>query len=92
MAIDAGSKLDFGLIVSCSGYYHPNWIPEENFPPILISHGVLDEVVPIKASKYIYEKVKEKSSNFCEYIEFDGYHQIDLNLINILNLKIKELF
>ena len=29
MAIDAGFKLNFGLIVACSGYPHPNWAPGE---------------------------------------------------------------
>ena len=92
MAIDVGCQLDIGLIVSCSGYPHPNWKPEEKCPPILISHGLMDEVVPHSASKNIYQKIKAVSQNICEIIEFDGYHQIDPNLINAINLKIKELF
>ena len=92
MAIDAGSQLDVGLIVSCSGYPHPNWEPEPKCPPIIISHGFMDQIVPISASKTIYQKIKRISYNSCELIEFDGYHQIDLNLINNINLKIKELF
>ena len=92
MAIDAGCQLDIGLVVSCSGYPHPNWKPNENYPSILISHGLMDEVVPILASKNIYQKIKSISNNSCEYIEFDGYHQIDPNLIFNINLKIKELF
>ena len=73
MAIDAGFKLDFGLIVACSGYPHPNWNPGEEFPPLIISHGLFDDVVPIDASRIIYEKVKSKSSKFCEFLEFDQY-------------------
>ena len=92
MSVDAGSQLDMGLIVSCSGYPHPSWKPAKECPPMLISHGFLDEVVPIAASRKIYQKVKDISVNSCEFIEFDGYHQIDLNLINMINLKIKELF
>ena len=92
MAIDAGCQLDLGLIVSCSGYPHPNWKPERKCPPIIISHGSMDEIVPINASKNVYLKIKNISDNFCQLIEFDGYHQIDLNLINEINLKIKELF
>ena len=52
----------------------------------------MDEVVPLSASKNIYQKVKSVSQNLCELKEFDGYHQIDPNLINSINLKIKELF
>ena len=92
MAINVGCQLDIGLIVSCSGYPHPNWKPEEEYPPILISHGLMDEVVPLSASRKIYQKIKSVSQNFCELIEFDGYHQIDPTLINSMNLRIKELF
>ena len=92
MAIDVGCQLDIGFIVSCSGYPHPNWKPKNSYPPILISHGLMDEVVPISNSKNIYQTIKSVSQNVCELIQFDGYHQIDPNLINFINLKIKELF
>ena len=92
MAIDVGSQLDLGLIVSCSGYPHPNWEPEQKCPPILISHGLMDDVVPISASKIIYQKIKSISQKTSEFKQFDGKHKIDPNLINYINLKIKELF
>ena len=92
MAIDAGSKLNLGLIISCSGYPHPTWFPEEKCPPLIVSHGLSDDVVPIEASRIIYEKVKSKSSNFCELIEFDGFHQIDSNLIHVVSSKIRKIF
>ena len=92
MAIDAGCQLNIGLIVSCSGYPHPNWKPEQQCPPILISHGLVDEVVPISASKNIYQKIKTISMNSCEFYEFDGNHQIDSKLIQYINLKIEEIF
>ena len=92
MVIDAGCQLDMGLIVSCSGYPHPHWKPQRKCPPVLISHGLMDEVVPISASKNIYQKIKSISNNFCLLEEFEGHHQIDPNLINFINLKIKELF
>ena len=92
MAIDAGFKLDFGLIVACSGYPHPNWVTGEQFPPLIISHGLFDDVVPIDASRIIYEKVKSKSSKFCELLEFDGSHQIDSNLINYISSNMSNIF
>ena len=92
MAIDVGSQLDIGLVVSCSGYPHPNWKPEQKCPPVLISHGLMDEVVPISASKNIYQKIKSISKNFCEFNQFNGYHEIDPDLIQYINSKIKELF
>ena len=92
MAIDVGCQLDLGLIISCSGYPHPNWKPIEKCPPTLISHGLMDEVVPISASRYIFNKIKSVSQNYCKLYEFDGSHQIDPNLINYINSTIKELF
>ena len=92
MAIDAGFKLNFGLIVACSGYPHPNWSPGEKCPSLIVSHGLFDDVVPIDASRNIYEKVKNKTSKFCELIEFDGFHQIDSNLIDFINSKMSDIF
>jgi len=92
MAIDAGFKLNFGLIVACSGYPHPNWAPGEKLSPFIISHGLFDDVVPIDASRTIYKKVKSKSSKFCELLEFDGFHQIDSNLINFISSNISNIF
>ena len=92
MAIDAGFKLNFGLIVACSGYPHPTWLPGPKCPPFIISHGLFDNVVPIQASRIIYEKVKSKSSKLCEFIEFDGFHQIDTNLIDLVGSKISNIF
>ncbi len=47
---------------------------------------------PIDASRTIYEKVKSKSSKFCELLEFDGFHQIDSNLINFISSNISNIF
>ena len=92
MAIDAGFKLNFGLIVACSGYPHPNWVMGEKCSPLIISHGLLDDVVPIDASRIIYKKVKGKSSEFCELLEFNGSHQIDSNLINFISSNMSKIF
>jgi phospholipase/carboxylesterase len=92
MAIDAGFKLNFGLIVSCSGYPHPSWFLGGKCPPLIVSHGLFDNVVPIEASRTIYKKVKGKSSKLCELIEFDGVHQIDSNLVNFISTKISSIF
>ena len=92
MAIDSGFKLNLGLIVACSGYPHPKWIPGDQCPPLIISHGKFDDVVPIEASKIIYEKVKIKSSKFCQLIEFDGFHQIDSNLIDFISSNKNNIF
>ena len=92
MAIDAGIKLNFGLIVACSGYPHPNWLPGEICPPMIISHGLFDDVVPIEASRNIYEKVKGMSSQLCELMESEGIHQIDSKLIDFISSNMRNIF
>ena len=92
MAVNVGFKLNLGLIVSCSGYPHPTWVPGEKCPPLILSHGLFDNVVPIGASRLIYEKVKNKSSKLCELVEFDGFHQIDSNLIDLISLRMANIF
>ncbi len=92
MAIDVGCNLNLGLIVACSGYPHPNWEPKEEYPPLIISHGLFDEVVPLNASRTIYEKVKGKSSKFCRLLEFEGSHQIDSNLIDFIGSNVSNIF
>ena len=92
MAIDAGFKLNLGLIVACSGYPHPTWVPGQKCPPLIISHGLFDEVVPIDASRIIYESVKNKSSKLCEFSEFDGYHHIDSKLIDVISSNMSGIF
>ena len=92
MAIDAGFQLNFGLIIACSGYPHPNWAPGEKCSPFIVSHGLFDDVVPIDASRIIYKKVKSKSSKLCELLEFEGFHQIDSNLINFISSNISNIF
>ncbi len=92
MAIDTGFKLNLGLIVACSGYPHPTWVLGEKCPPLIVSHGLFDDVVPIDASRVIFEKVKSQSSKFCELIEFDGFHQIDSDLIDFLSSKVSIIF
>jgi len=92
MAIDAGFRLNLGLIVACSGYPHPTWLPGDKCPPLIISHGLFDDVISIEASRIIYEKVRSKTSKLCELLEFDGNHQIDSNLIDVLSSKISYIF
>ena len=91
MTIAAGFKLDMGLIVSCSGYPHPNWCPTKKCPALL-SHGLKDDIVPVKASREIYKILKNNSESECSLNEFDGFHEIHVGFIEIIKRKIKEIF
>ena len=91
MAIDAGLSLDLGLVISCSGYSHPKWDPIKN-NPVLLSHGLQDDVVPIKASREILKRLKKDSNVNNELHEYNCSHTIHPDFIDVIRLKIKELF
>ncbi len=91
MAIDAGLSLDLGLVISCSGYSHPNWDPTKN-NPVLLSHGLQDDVVPINASREIFKRLKNEANVNNELHEYNCSHTIHPDFIEVIRLKIKELF
>tara|TARA_B100000579_G_C22736656_1_gene807017 strand:+ start:230 stop:832 length:603 start_codon:yes stop_codon:yes gene_type:complete len=91
MALDSGLRLDLGLVIVSSGYLHPNWEPIKNIP-VLLSHGLKDDVVPPSASRDIFQKLKNQSNSNCELHEFDCSHTIHEDFIGIAQSKIKEIF
>ena len=91
MALDAGLRLDFGLVISCSGYSHPKWNPLKN-NPVLLSHGLQDEVVPVNASREILRRLRNEANLNNELHEYNCSHTIHPDFIEIIRLKIKELF
>ena len=91
MALDVGLRLDLGLVISCSGYSHPKWKPIKN-NPVLLSHGLQDEVVPINASREISRRLGNEMNLDYELHEYDCSHTIHPNFIEVISLKIKELF
>ena len=91
MAIDAGLSLDLGLVISCSGYSHPKWDPIK-YNPVLLSHGLQDDVVPVKASREILKRLKKDSNVNNELHEYNCSHTIHPDFIDVIRLKIQELF
>ena len=91
MVLDAGLRLDLGLVIACSGYSHPKWNPIKN-NPVLLSHGIQDEVVPINASREISIKLGKATNSNHDLHEYDCSHTIHPDFIEIIRLKIKELF
>jgi len=91
MALDAGLSLDLGLVISCSGYSHPKWDPIKD-NPVLLSHGLQDEVVPVNASREISERLGKGGNLNNELHEYNCSHTIHPDFIDVIKLKIKRLF
>ena len=91
MALDTGLRLNVGLVISCSGYSHPKWGPLKN-NPVLLSHGLHDEVVPINASREILKRLENEKNLNNELHEYNCSHTIHPDFIEVIRLKIKEIF
>ena len=91
MALDAGLRVDLGLVISCSGYSHPRWQPIKN-NPVLLSHGLQDEIVPINASRDVSIRLRNKGNAHNKLYEYNCSHTIHPDFIEVIKLKIKQLF
>jgi len=91
MALNVGLKLELGLVIACSGYQHPNWKPIKN-NPVLLSHGLQDDVVDPEASREILKVLQSNSNSDSKLYEFNCSHSIHPEFIDIIKSKIKEIF
>jgi phospholipase/carboxylesterase len=83
MALDVttrpGAPAVAGL-VGCSGYPHPAWEPQAGLaPPVLLSHGRQDPVVPYEASEALRDQLQAAGAAV-ELVGFEGGHAIDPDL------------
>ncbi|WP_438822898.1 alpha/beta hydrolase [Nostoc favosum] len=85
MTLDVGSKLPLAGLAIMSGYLHPDAVTadQKGIPPILISHGRYDEVVPLQAALKARETLKSLKVAV-EYHEFDMGHEINLQTLEVL--------
>jgi phospholipase/carboxylesterase len=83
MAIDVGCGLPLAGIVACSGYPHEGWQPLGEMPPVLLSHGRQDPVVPYGASEELQRSLSQAGGQV-ELLPFNGGHGIDPELLPAL--------
>ncbi len=91
MALEAGLALPVAGVIGCSAYPHPNWIPQRVSPPLLLTHGSKDEIVPLEASKRIISAMKDNKLD-AQLIIFEGGHQIPLELIPSIQSLLQKWF
>jgi phospholipase/carboxylesterase len=63
-------------VIGCSGYPHPGWRPQLPLPPVLLTHGREDPVVPCAASAELHRLWLE-AGGASELLTFAGGHGID---------------
>jgi phospholipase/carboxylesterase len=80
MAVDAGSALPLAGIVACSGYPHEGWQPPAAMPPVLLSHGREDPVVPFGASEQL-QRLLQGAGGAPQLLAFNGGHSIDPSVL-----------
>jgi phospholipase/carboxylesterase len=74
----SGPGLPLAGLVACSGYPHPDWRPISS-PPVLITHGETDPVVPYAASTSLAEALRRAGATV-RRVSFPGGHGIDPSL------------
>lgn len=79
MALDVASALPIAGVIACSGYPHPDWLPQAPLPRVLITHGTDDQVVPFAASQEVARLLKA-AGGAVEVQPFDGGHTIQESL------------
>ena len=75
MALASGAKLPLAGLVGCSAYPHPEFITPSSTPSILLTHGRNDQIVPLDASKKLFE-IFDLNRSDIELSIFVGGHEI----------------
>jgi len=89
MAVDAGSSLPLAGIVACSGYPHEGWQPPAAMPPVLLSHGREDPVVPFGASEQL-QRLLQGAGAEPQLLAFSGGHSIDGSVLTPISAFIRD--
>ena len=54
--------------------------PNQRQTPIVIGHGIKDEIIPIESSECIYQELKDNNNNVI-FEKFNGGHKISINYL-----------
>lgn len=84
MTLDVGLSLPLAGLCSMSGYLHSEPLIKDNLPPpVLITHGREDTVVPIAAARQTRDILIALGVTV-DYQEFDGGHEVPLPVLALL--------
>jgi phospholipase/carboxylesterase len=91
MALDVAGGLPVAGVIGCSGYPHPGWRPQSPLPPVLLTHGRADPVVPYGASEEV-QRLWRSAGGESELLGFPGGHTIDPALFPSLRSFLQQHF
>ncbi len=91
MALESGFQLPLAGIIGCSAYPHPNWRPPLTRPPVLLTHGLKDEIVPFQAAKELIKGLKINDIEV-DLVSFQGGHEISPEVLPRIQLALKDWF
>ena len=85
MAVDVATSAPMPLaaLISCSGYPHPDWQPQAEGLPVLLTHGNQDPVVPAAACEALEQQLAAAGAQVSQQL-FDGGHGIDPSLFPLM--------
>ncbi len=92
MALDVGLDLPLGGLMSLSGYWHPDILPDRlaSPKPVLMIHGRQDSVVPLEAAKAARQEL-EKRDLAVDYHELDMAHEVTPSAMSIIQSFCKKI-
>ena len=91
MTLESGCDLPIAGLICCSAYPHANWVAPKSIPPIFLTHGKNDEIVPVRA----FQKIRYLLENYDQLVDielFDGGHEIPQYLIPKFQLFLEKCF
>ncbi len=91
MALEIARSLKLRGVFALSSYSHPYWEPKKDMPPVFLSHGNMDSVVPKSESEKTFKLLKNYGIRSELYL-FDGDHEITNDLISHFQEIIKNEF
>ena len=91
MALELATRNKFQGVFALSSYPHPMWQPSKDMPPVFLSHGNNDQVVPKEASKTSFDLLSKNGIQSDLYL-FEGGHEITNDLIDHCSEIIKQKF
>jgi phospholipase/carboxylesterase len=90
MAVDVGCSLPLAGVVACSAYPHPGWQPPRPpQPPVLLTHGREDPVVPFQAGQALARCLSQAGARVA-WLPGPGGHAIDGGLLDPIRAFLEE--